>query len=237
VYRDTDARFRAVIHRDGSVEYLPPPRDVHLTLFGIDLLGRSEPDRRTPTDPGPPPVRGNADPTHDPNSYGPMPILVGFGGRVPGPADLVQRSRSFAAKARFLDDTARLRHELARQANERHTRERLGSLEAELMEIWNAPERSPARRRAQLFERWDECAEGSASDPDVSEEDAHRASAGERGRRQIEAFVRQNVPAHGPMAYSQTELERLNARRRSRQRFDPYASAIEPGHRDDRRSQ
>lgn len=231
VYRDADSRFRAVIRPDGTVEYLRPAADVHLSLFGFDLLhrGRSEPDPRRPGAPDPSPLRGSADPTHDPNSYGPVPILIGFGGRMPGMADMVQRGREFASKARFLDDTAALRRELARQVSERHTRERLGSLEAELDAIWTDPEQTMAERRARLFERWDECAEPPEPGDEVSEEDARRAEAGERGRRQIEAFVRRHAPAGGAFAYSAAELQRLNARRRSRSSFEPYAGAIEPG--------
>ena len=52
--------------------------------------------------------------------------------------------------------------------------------------------------------------------------DARRRSAGEQARRRIEAFIRTMAPRGSAHAFTNAELERLNARRRSRQRFDPY---------------
>lgn len=235
VYRDADSEFRAVVHADGSVEYLRRPADLRLTFLGIDLLPRSRrSESATPTatpDPPLPPQPGTGDPTHDPGSYGPVPVLIGFGGRMPGLTDMVQRRQQFAAKARFLDDTAQLRRELARQVSERRTRDRLGSLGAELSAIWSEGERPAEQRRALLFQRWDECAEASpgGSADETTEDDARREAAGERGRRQIEAFVQRHAPPGSPLAFTAAELERLNARRHSRQRFDPYSSARAPG--------
>ena len=99
---------------------------------------------------------------------------------------------------------------------------------AELRAIWNDDGLSAAARRQMLFEWWDDCDEGPlglALDPEPQRiQDVERVQDAERMRRQIEAFVRRVAPSGSPEAFTAAELRRLNAHRRSRQRFAPYAT-------------
>ena len=65
-------------------------------------------------------------------------------------------------------------------------------------------------RRAALFTAWDEC-----------EEDR----VGDEARAAVVDFIRDRLPSGSPDAFGASELQELNARRRSRARFAPYAGA------------
>jgi hypothetical protein len=241
---DTEARFEGIIHPDGRVEVreLPDARVELTTGRGVVdwMLGfaraverpgsKDRPDLETP-------APDREDKTNagvqlmPPSPYGPAPILIGVGGRFGGVADLALRRgqrEQARAKQEFLDSTAPLRAALARthaQAEQRAVRSRLGQ---ELATLWRDDTRSLADRKRELFERWDECEEAPGDVLDraakgISETDAERGRGGEELRRRIEAFVRQVAPAGSPQAFDAAELSRLNARRSSRQRFDPYA--------------
>lgn len=249
---DTDARFEGIIHPDGSVEIreLPDARVEFTTGRGVVdwMLGfvravegpgpKDRPDLETP-----PPDR--EDKTNagvqlmPPSPYGPAPILVSAGGRFGGVADraLANGQRKHTrAKQDFLDSTAPLRAALARARVEEQQRAARSRLGQELATLWRDEGRSLAERKRELFERWDECEEASAHGPSaspgdeqtasaVSETDAERGRGGEELRRRIEAFVRLVAPAGSAQAFDAAELSRLNAGRRSRQRFDPYTPA------------
>lgn len=249
--RDADARFEGIIHPDGSVEVreLPDAR-VELTtgrsmvdwMLGFARAVEGPGPRDRPDLEAPPPDR--EDKTNagvqlmPPSPYGPAPIMLSVGGRFGGVADraLAHGQRKHTrAKQDFLDSTAPLRAALARARVEEQQRAARSRLGQELATLWRDEGRSLAERKRALFERWDECeeasAEGSSALPNerataaASETDIERGREGEALRRRIEAFVRLVAPAGSAQAFAPAELSRLNAGRRSRQRFDPYRPA------------
>ena len=243
--RDVDAGFEGIIHEDGSVEVreLPDARVEFTTGRGVvDWMlnftraierpgSHDRPDLETPKPDREDRTNAGVQ-TMPPSPYGPAPILISVGGRFGGAADLALRRgqrRQVRAKQEFLDSTAPLRAALARrqvETQQQAARLRLGQ---ELATLWRDSSRSLGDRKRELFERWDECEEamtgGSSAPPHASDVDAERGHGGEEMRRRIEAFVRQVAPAGSAQGFDEAELARLNAGRRSRQRFDPYAPA------------
>ena len=157
---------------------------------------------------------------------------------VPGLVELVYAlygvDPNRAAKSAFLDRTRAFRTQQAIDFALANLDRRLAALERELVEIWRAPGRSTAEKRRILFERWDECDElvelsyvGLPKDAILTIERA-RMRAAERARARILRFVRKALPPGTPEAYTPDDLRRLNARRRSRRPFEPYAPAPPP---------
>lgn len=137
-----------------------------------------------------------------------------------------ERREQEALEAKGLTESARVLAAIAEAAE--ITEQRLAALDGELEALWADASKPASERRRLLFERWDECEEAPGDVLDraakgISETDAERGRGGEELRRRIEAFVRQVAPAGSPQAFDAAELSRLNARRSSRQRFDPYA--------------
>ena len=120
------------------------------------------------------------------------------------------------AKLQVLRQTEGLRAELAKAACETRLRSSLAELQGQLTRIWQDPELAAERRRALLFELWDDCAE------DGSEEVLTHA---EQARATIEAFVNRHLPEGSSLGFSAAELLALNERRASRARFEPYRRA------------
>jgi hypothetical protein len=120
-------------------------------------------------------------------------------------------------KERALEATREQR--LAAAISERADRQReaLASLPATLRQVWNDRSESPRRRREQLFQLWDECDEPRSEDDDG-------AAAGVQARKMIAGFIRAELAANTDRAYPAEELAALNARRQSRERFDPYGT-------------
>jgi hypothetical protein len=118
-----------------------------------------------------------------------------------------------ARKMAFLDRTRAERMQIAARENSQRLRDALHSTRADLARLWRG-RGSAAHKRRLLFLLWDECAESG------SDEVVHAARA---VRGQIVAFVRRHLPAGSQLAYTEAELARHNARRTSRERFDPYA--------------
>jgi hypothetical protein len=86
-----------------------------------------------------------------------------------------------------------------------------------LERLWSDDSRDHATKRRIIFQLWDECEELDG-ESDVRE----LAKAGERSRSHIIRFIRKNLPAGSPRAFTTDELDRLNASRESRQLFAPY---------------
>jgi hypothetical protein len=84
-----------------------------------------------------------------------------------------------------------------------------------------------SRRRIMLFELWDECAEWQSADDRAAAAEP-LARAGEEARRIIEHFIRHHLPANSTEAYRADELSAFNARRQSRQSFNPYEEQSSP---------
>ncbi len=115
-------------------------------------------------------------------------------------------------KMALLDRTRDERMALAAAENAGNLRDALARTPATLARIWRGPGGARQKRRL-LFTLWDECAETGADDV-VTTARAVRAS--------IVAFIRRNLPRGSRAGYTGGELDALNARRTSRERFDPY---------------
>lgn len=159
--------------------------------------------------------------------------LIGI--RANGPTEWVQLAYGFdparSAKNQLLNDTRPMRIALAVSWSKQRIDERLESFNPELLDIWSNPDIELEERRRLLFERWDECDERFAVAPEgvpeeaVSEIDKYRLEAANEARRKVEAFVRRHAPRRGKnpgKAYTDEELDRLNANRLSTERFEPY---------------
>jgi hypothetical protein len=154
---------------------------------------------------------------------------------IPGLAELVPAARGYefsqARKRRLLRETEQMRLRMAADYAASNMEDELELVSADMMAIWRDWSKGASQRRELIFLRWDECEESPPGDPlDVADErtsqvDAMRQLAGERAREKIVAFVRLHLPEDSPSAYSDEELRRLNARRESRERFDPYVAA------------
>ena len=108
-----------------------------------------------------------------------------------------------AERSCFLDDTRDLRADL----REQHDLRQLAQLRTALERAWSSSEPALARR-ARLFAMWDECRED--------------GGVGPRARELVVSFIRQNLPRASPAAYTDAELDALNARRASAEVFRPY---------------
>jgi hypothetical protein len=117
----------------------------------------------------------------------------------------------YGRKLKILDETREER--AARGAAHRAELEgRAGQImRRNLQALWARP-LSPAERRLALFVMWDEC----------SEEDGPLGEAGALARRAVIGWIRGHLPAGSADAYGAEEIAALNARRVSRQRFEPY---------------
>ncbi|WP_236605391.1 hypothetical protein [Sandaracinus amylolyticus] len=111
-----------------------------------------------------------------------------------------------AERLRFLEETEELRDRLTDAHAARERAAALPRLRARIRRLWAAPRPAAERRRA-LFELWD----------DASEDDVGRSA-----RDAIERFVREELPEGSADAYSDGEIEHLNASRESTGRFAPY---------------
>ena len=116
-------------------------------------------------------------------------------------------------KALFLDRTRDERAQIAAVDQSERLRDAVATLRAYLGDIWAYDGWSAERRRALLFELWDECAETGAEQV---------VSAGDQARATVIGFVRRTLPAGTDDAYGEEEIERLNAGRMSKRAFAPY---------------
>lgn len=117
-------------------------------------------------------------------------------------------------KLKLLDDT---RDERVARGTTFRTQQLLRS--AELMgrtleQLW-AREADPVKRRAALFELWDDCDEGPGE----------RGQAGKRARAMITGWIGARLPRGSAEAYTDEEIRFLDARRSSNQPFAPYPAA------------
>jgi hypothetical protein len=201
---DPYKRFTAVLERDGTVS------------FG---------DRwRRPTRTG--------DRQHGRCCAFPRGLFGPMGLSVTGPTEWVMAlagvDRDARAKAEFMASTRELRTALAIAWHLDNLQRRLDQIGDDLERIWRDQDRSPAERRALLFQRWDECDEPLAPTPDDLPEgaltilDEARLGAAQRARLAIESFIRERLPPGHKDSYTRAELTALNARRVSRAPFAPY---------------
>lgn len=206
-YVDPGGRFSATFHDDGTVTFADP---------------WNRPDRAHPD-------RGRI----GRRGYAGVPGLNPLAGiAMTGPTEWIMLAKgidpSRSAKADLLDRTRALRTQLAIAWSRERIDERLAALDAELLALWADHERTREARRALLFERWDECDERfSVAPPDIpqlamSEIDRYRLRAASEARTRIVRFVRRHLPPSSGHRYTKAELDQLNARRVSQDRFAPY---------------
>ncbi len=115
-------------------------------------------------------------------------------------------------KMDLLDRTRDERMGLAAAETSSNLKDALARTPASLDRIWRGPG-DPAGKRRLLFALWDECAESGSSEV-VATARAVRAA--------IVGFIRRRLPRGSGAGYGERELEALNARRTTRERFDPY---------------
>lgn len=205
MYVDAGKRFTAVFNADGTVR------------FG-DRWNRDQHGQRMP---------GSRGALRQINMAGlgmsgPSEWLIKLQDLLGGPEEHA------SAKREFLNRTREVRTQMTIAWTLKLLTYRLGTLERELFDLWNAAG-EPAAKRELIFQRWDECDEayrveiaGEVTEEAASEIDRARTQTAEEARRIIESFVRRQLPRPGPNAYSPRELGDMNGRRTSRQEFRPY---------------
>lgn len=234
-YKDRIAGFSARIHSDGRVTFrdLAPVQLSRPSILGYDLSGRPKesPDDRFNAKSNTLVHRGtHADSKNDQlvkwGPYGAAPILATAGGSFGGVSDLASSTRRATAKRKFLDQTAEMRAQMARENRRENEKDALGKLGADLRAIWADDTTPLSLRKERLFIRWDECEEQLVDDGEPDAEQQARAKAGMIARRQIEAFIRKHAPAGSADAFTAAELREMNARRRSKTKLDPYRTDV-----------
>jgi len=116
-------------------------------------------------------------------------------------------------KAQFLERTRGERMLMAAGEKSENLRNSMFSFRRNLTAVWTNTSWSKQKRRALLFQLWDECAE-------TGTREVLASAAGIRTT--IMAFIRRHMPAGSSSAYTVPELKRLNARKKSRALFTPY---------------
>ena len=208
-----DGRFTATIAADGSVRFKDVLVKPKVVVVGLDVL-TGKADESQPRD---------AFAERAVYPFGPSTAaMIGGGGGMPGLADLLIGTRHAAAKTRFLRATEALRMRMAHAWLRQQLDAQLGELVPRMLAIWRDPSFALAERRRRIFVAWDECEEASASLGSPAE--ALRGEVAMQARDRIERLVRTIAPPGSPQQFTPAELETLNAVRRSRRRFEPYAA-------------
>lgn len=118
-----------------------------------------------------------------------------------------------AAKLAFLERTREERAQIARKQTAESLQTSVANLRRHVSSIWRRTDMPASERRAILFELWDECAETGSP----GELEAARAA-----RATVLGFIRRELPAGSPDAYTADELGALNRARGSTMAFAPY---------------
>ncbi len=116
-------------------------------------------------------------------------------------------------KLKLMDESREARAEMAQAYESEVLKAALFGYRKRLSELWKAPRYSLAERKRLLFLLWDECAEAGPTSI-VTTARAIRATTLH--------FIRKKLPPEHPQAYSDKELQLLNAKRQSTKRFRPY---------------
>ena len=119
----------------------------------------------------------------------------------------------FSRKLALLDGTRNQRAGMALTEQSENLREAVGRTRQTLYWIWRRRDLTTRERRRILFQLWDECSE--TGSPQVLE-------ASRSVRASILSFIRRELPATSPDAYSVSELASLNDVRTSQALFRPY---------------
>lgn len=116
-------------------------------------------------------------------------------------------------KLKLMDESRDARAQMAKEYEAEVLKEALLGFRKRLTRIWsNANYRLPERKKI-LFLLWDECAE---SGP------IHIVQNARAIRATTMRFIRRKIPQSHSNAYTDKELQLLNASRQSKERFAPY---------------
>jgi len=203
-FRKNAPGFSATVGRDGRVSFRDKPSfDVRLALPCPSCVARGI-------------ERWSKNPQEAAKKPLPLVIIPILVGKFDFTDWIMRRHKQdpySAAKLQFLDRTRAQRMRMAAVEKASNLRNAVFNLRRRLRAVWSDTRLSPARRRALLFELWDECAESGS---------ANVRAAATRARATIVAFIRRQLPAGSVHAYTDAELKRLNAGKKSRALFAPY---------------
>lgn len=124
-----------------------------------------------------------------------------------------------SAKLRFMRETAAWRRTLRRAAKRRARRAYFARLPSRLQTLWKRTDISTLRKRALLFELWEECLEPGRTTVSLLAQQA---------RWMILRFIQKHLPSSSPHAFTKRELSWMSKRRRGLIRFDPYGRIKRP---------
>ena len=116
-------------------------------------------------------------------------------------------------KAKFMEASRGERMEMAAAVRAERLKDAVVKMPPYLEKIWRTARWSPAERKLALFSLWDEV---------IEEGDAELVAAGAKVRQEILWFIQRRLPAASADAFTRTEIDALNAHRKSTARFDPY---------------
>jgi hypothetical protein len=170
-------------------------------------------------------TRGARRQSRKPVTLSTAPIIVGFGGAfgyAPASTTKAREYLAFTRERRVATALAWQRRQLAQAA---------GEMSVRLAALLHDDSLGAARRRAIVFELWDDaaCAAERPIEGDTLERE--RVDSAAQTRAKIERFVQRWLPQGSALGFSAPELARLNARRCSSRPFRPYettASAATP---------
>lgn len=230
-YRSEQPGFTVTVGRNGDVTFHDRPSvEFHLPLLDVvpklpRTIGKklegwaNDPwkdvreAKRDPADPDPIAMPGPERPEDEDIDEVIVP-LVGATGDI---TDFVMRQGGLDpyadAKRAWLEKTRAERLELKAADRTRELAAAARTVRKHLARAWARAELDAAARRAAIFELWDDAAEDGT---------AEEQAAGEAVRKEVIGFVRAHLPAGGADAFTAAELAALNARRLSKQRFEPY---------------
>ncbi len=230
-YRSEQPGFTVTVGRNGDVTFHDRPSvEFHLPLLDVvpklpRTIGKklegwaNDPwkdvreAKRDPADPDPIAMPGPERPEDEDIDEVIVP-LVGATGDI---TDFVMRQGGLDpyadAKRAWLEKTRAERLELKAADRTRELAAAARTVRKHLARAWARAELDAAARRAAIFELWDDAAEDGT---------AEEQAAGEAVRKEVIGFVRAHLPAGGADAFTTAELAALNARRLSKQRFEPY---------------
>ena len=207
---------------DGSYRYVDPDRRFTMTVAPDGRAYFADRWRRPSASDA---QHGKIGKRPGASSYVSKPMGMGM----QGPLEWLLRASghdlSTAAKMSALRETEAFRTDLAIAWTRAQIQKRLRELPADLVGVWGDDALTLERRREILFDHWDACEDRlmveTAGIPAeaVMSIDRLRRKAGDEARATILAFIRREQ-----VSFSDTELQRLNARRVSVEVFDPAAT-------------
>lgn len=122
-----------------------------------------------------------------------------------------------ANKLQFLRTTEDERHNLRAEYRMRNLSEQVNELPRHLRSLWSDTRIPVEKRKTLLFEIWDGC-------DDVSQDKAKRQAAS-RARAHVLSFIRNELPRTSDFHYTADEIQQVNSRRLSKEKFAPYAAS------------